>query len=86
MTCLLTSAVWEVQTHVRTHEGDGDEEIATPSVPEELSMCALYRAIIDELDLDRCWRVRPHLNEKDIIKELGLQNGPQVGLYVKDQT
>ncbi len=86
MTCLLTAAAWEVRTHTRTHEGDGDEEITTPSVPEDLPMRALYRAIVDKLDLDGCWRVHPHLNGKDVIKELGLQNGPLVGLYVKDQT
>ena len=49
-------------------------------------MRTLYRAIVDELDLDKCWCVHPHLNEKDIIKELGLQNGPQVGHYIEDQT
>jgi hypothetical protein len=71
---------------MRTHKGDGDEEIVTYLVPEDLPMCALYCAIINELDLDGCWHVRLHLNVKDIIKELGLQDGPQVGLYIEDQT
>jgi hypothetical protein len=87
VTCLLTAAAWEVRTHAKPHEGDGDEGmITTPSVPEDLPIRALYRTIVDELHLDGCWRVRPHLNGKDVIKELGLRNGPQVGLYVEDQT
>ena len=53
VTCLLTAAAWEVQTHTRMHKGDVDEEIAAPLVPEDLSMHTLYRTIVDELDLDR---------------------------------
>jgi hypothetical protein len=41
---------------------------------------------VGELDLDECWRVRPHLNGKEIIKELSLPKGPLVGMYVEDQT
>ena len=72
MTCLLPAAMWEVQTHTITHKGDGNEEIVTPLVPEDLPMRALYLAIVDKLDLDGCWHVCPHVNQKDIIKELGL--------------
>ena len=75
-----------VQSHTRMHKGDGNEDIATPLVPDDLPMHTLYCTIVDELDLNRCWHVCSHLNRKDIIKELGMQNGPQVGLYVKDQT
>jgi hypothetical protein len=66
-------------------EGVADVGIATPPVLVDLPVRALYRAIVDELDLDGCWRVRPQLNGKGVIKELGLRNGPQVGLYVEDQ-
>jgi hypothetical protein len=85
VTCLLTVAAWKVRTHTEPQKEDADG-IMTPLVPEDLPICVLYHAIVDKLDLDGCWWVHPHLNGKDVIKELGLQNGPQVDLYIKDQT
>jgi tRNA nucleotidyltransferase (CCA-adding enzyme) len=86
VTCLITAAAWEIRTYPRPHEGDNDRGIATSSVPEDLPSRELFRVIVDDLDLDGCWRVRPHLNGKDLIKELDLQNGPLVGVYTADQT
>jgi hypothetical protein len=76
VTCLLTATAWEVHTHLTLQEGDANG-ITTPLVPEDLTICVLYCAIVDKLDLDGCWRVHPHLNGKDVIKEHGLQNGPR---------
>ncbi|KAL3811039.1 hypothetical protein ACHAXA_008284 [Cyclostephanos tholiformis] len=87
VTCLIAAAAWETRTHLRSHDAGNDLGGAISSVPEDMPSRELYRAIVDELDLDGCWRVRPHLNGKDIIKELDLRNnGPLVGLYVEDQT
>ena len=66
--------------------GDNKEGIATSLVPADQPVRELYRAIVDNLGLDRCWHMHPHLNGNEIIKELGLHNGPLVGAYVEDQT
>ncbi|KAL3763565.1 hypothetical protein ACHAW5_008108, partial [Stephanodiscus triporus] len=74
VTCLITAAAWEIRTYPRPHEGEKDRGILTSLVPEDLPSRELFRVIVDDLDLDGCWRVRPHLNGKDLIKELGREN------------
>lgn len=86
VTCLIAAAAWEIRTYLTPSEGDNEEGIATPSIAADQPVRKLYRAIVEDLDLDGCWSMRPHLNGKEIIKELGLQNGPLVGMYVEDQT
>ncbi|KAL7451124.1 hypothetical protein ACHAWC_002966 [Mediolabrus comicus] len=82
VTCLLAAAAWEIRSYQRLREEDG----TSTSTAEEQPSRDLYRAIVGELDLDECWRVRPHLNGKEIIKELSLPKGPVVGMYIEDQT
>ena len=47
-----------------------EEKTSTTDAIDELPSRHFYRAVVDELDLDECWKVRPHLNGKEIIKEL----------------
>lgn len=86
VTCLIAAAAWEIRTYPIQHVGDNEEGIATSLVPADQPVRELYRAIVDNLGLDRCWHMHPHLNGKEIIKDLGLHNGPLVGAYVEDQT
>jgi tRNA nucleotidyltransferase/poly(A) polymerase len=86
VTCLIAAAAWEIRTYPTQHVGDNKEGIATSLVPVDQPVCALYHVIVDNLGLDRCWHMHPHLNGKEIIQELGLHNGPLVGAYVEDQT
>ncbi len=44
-----------------------------------------YKTIVDELSLDECWTVKPLMNGKELMLELGLEKGPQVGLYNQEQ-
>ena len=44
----------------------------------------LYEIIV-HYDLDECWRQRPLLDGKAMIKSLGLKNGPVVGIYMNEQ-
>lgn len=44
-----------------------------------------YRTIVDELTLDDCWTIKPLMNGKELIQELGLEKGPQVGVYNQEQ-
>ena len=44
-----------------------------------------YTTIIDGLGLEDCWTVKPLMNGKQLIQELGLEKGPQVGLYNQEQ-
>ena len=41
--------------------------------------------IIEDLGLEECWKVHPHHNGQEIIKELSLPSGPLVGVYLDDQ-
>ena len=43
-------------------------------------------AIIANLALEECWKVKPLLNGKEIIQLLGLPKGPIVGIYAEEQT
>jgi tRNA nucleotidyltransferase (CCA-adding enzyme) len=45
---------------------------------------ALYQTILD-LGLDECWKIKPMLNGKALIQALGLEPGPQVGVYASHQ-
>ncbi|KAL7446731.1 hypothetical protein ACHAXM_011589 [Skeletonema potamos] len=86
ITCLLTAAAWEIRSCDRQRgSNSGTDAFSTCTTAEQPSR-HFYRAIVGELDLDECWRIRPHLNGKEIIKELSLPKGPLVGVYIEDQT
>ena len=44
-----------------------------------------YRTIVEELNLDCCWLVKPLMNGKDLMHCLSLNKGPQVGIYNQEQ-
>ena len=79
VTCLLASAAWEIRTNQRSNS---DRNFL--NTPFELFV-EFYRSVIQDLALDECWQVRPHLNGKEIISELQLPRGPAVGIYIEDQ-
>ena len=58
--------------------------------PNECDWCARaqqwHEAIVTELSLEECWKVKPLLNGKEIIELLGLPKGPIVGTYAQEQT
>jgi len=83
VTCLLTAAAWEIRCYQRLDNGSA-EEASLISLDQPAR--EFYRAIVDDLALDECWKVPPHLNGKEIIKELSLPKGPIVGVYLDDQT
>jgi len=83
VTCLLTAAAWEIRSYQRLDNGS---EEAASAIPLDQPAREFYRAIVDDLALDECWKVPPHLNGKEIIKELSLPKGPIVGVYLDDQT
>ena len=95
VTCLLTAATWEIRSRQRPIEVNGDsqneldwsgpQETERAIVSDEQPSRELYRMIVSELGLDGCWNTPPHLNGKDLIKELGLPKGPVVGEYLDDQ-
>ena len=85
VTCLLTASALEMRSCQRLEEKKGCAASSTGAI-DELPSRHFYRAIVGELDLDECWKARPHLNGKEIIKELSLPKGPLVGIYIEDQT
>ncbi|KAL3791930.1 hypothetical protein ACHAWO_009445 [Cyclotella atomus] len=80
VTCLVAAAAWEIRSIQRgsTHVNNAFNASIEPSLE-------FYRSVIQDLALDECWQVRPHLNGKEIISELQLPRGPAVGLYIEDQ-
>lgn len=44
-----------------------------------------YTAIVEGFELEECWIEKPLLNGKALIEELGLEKGPQVGIYNQEQ-
>ena len=84
VTCLLVAAAWELRSCQRMR--DANDSSASTGAADDQPSRHCYLSIVSELELDECWRVRPHLNGKEIIKILGLPKGPQVGVYIEDQT
>jgi tRNA nucleotidyltransferase (CCA-adding enzyme) len=44
----------------------------------------VFRAIM-ELNLDECWKMKPLMDGKEVIKALDLPRGPQVATYLDEQ-
>jgi tRNA nucleotidyltransferase (CCA-adding enzyme) len=45
----------------------------------------LYKTIIVAMNLDECWKTKPLMNGKDLIRLLELDRGPVVGVYMQEQ-
>ena len=46
---------------------------------------ALYKTIVVTMNLDECWKTKPLMNGKDLIRLLELDRGPVVGVYMQEQ-
>jgi tRNA nucleotidyltransferase (CCA-adding enzyme) len=44
-----------------------------------------YKVIVDDLDLEGCWQVKPLMNGKVLMVALNLNKGPDVGIYNQEQ-
>jgi tRNA nucleotidyltransferase (CCA-adding enzyme) len=44
-----------------------------------------YTTIVEGLDLEGCWKVKPLMNGKDLMHALCLDKGPEVGIYNQEQ-
>eukprot|EP00581_Thalassiosira_minuscula_P014890 CAMPEP_0183726666 /NCGR_PEP_ID=MMETSP0737-20130205/23879_1 /TAXON_ID=385413 /ORGANISM="Thalassiosira miniscula, Strain CCMP1093" /LENGTH=965 /DNA_ID=CAMNT_0025958077 /DNA_START=248 /DNA_END=3145 /DNA_ORIENTATION=- len=91
ITCLLTAAAWEIRTQERGGLQKQQTDAAQAPVVDNAVLAEqpsreLYHAIVDTLKLDECWCIKPHLDGKAMIRELGLPKGPIVGVYLDDQT
>ena len=45
----------------------------------------LHTTIVDTMKLDECWKTKPLMNGKELIRVLELNRGPEVGLYMEEQ-
>jgi tRNA nucleotidyltransferase (CCA-adding enzyme) len=56
---------------------------------QELHWCTqakkLYETIVVGMDLDECWKTKPLMDGKDLIRVLELDRGPEVGVYMQEQ-
>lgn len=56
---------------------------------DEIDWCSrakeLYETIVIEMKLDKCWASKPLINGKELVQTLGLDRGPEVGVYMREQ-
>jgi len=75
LTTLIVAVVCLSRKQVSSHDGDGLCNYAL----------GLYKFIVVQMNLDECWKTKPLMNGKDLIRILGLKNGPEVGIYMEEQ-
>ena len=75
LTTLIVAVVCLSRKQVSSHDGDGLYNHAL----------GLYEFIVGQMNLDECWKTKPLMNGKDLIRILGLKNGPEVGIYMEEQ-
>jgi hypothetical protein len=56
------------------------------AIKRQLSAHAALAGLVTAWRLDDAWRLKPLLNGTQIVKMLGLRNGPDVGRYVDELT
>lgn len=57
-----------------------------PNSDEWLQKVAEWHAVVVEtFRLDKCWQEKPLFNGKELIKELALPTGPEVGMFISEQ-
>lgn len=61
---------------------DGEDD---PAIDWRARATEWYTTIMDSLELEECWKVKPLMNGKELMRELGLDKGPQVGTYNQEQ-
>jgi len=87
-----TKDLWQTTMAVATVvllRKEGEEFNTNGNGNSTLDWCQRARdwhtVIRSKLQLDGCWTVKPLMNGKDIIHCLGLDRGPQVGIYNQEQ-
>eukprot|EP00536_Pseudo-nitzschia_multiseries_P013983 jgi/Psemu1/68937/estExt_Genemark1.C_6400007 len=45
----------------------------------------LYETLVIEINLDGCWKTKPLMNGKDLIRFLEVNRGPEIGIYMEEQ-
>jgi len=89
VTTLLVAAVAEIRSsHMNDMEEDNDNSTTNAidiiSNNDIDSVFRLYQDI-QRSNLDYCWKIRPLLDGKALVKSLELPRGPGVGIYVEEQ-
>mmetsp|Transcript_66350 Transcript_66350/g.74320 ORF Transcript_66350/g.74320 Transcript_66350/m.74320 type:complete len:646 (+) Transcript_66350:95-2032(+) len=59
------------------------------NVSQEFHWCTrakeLYETIVGGMGLDGCWKTKPLMNGKELIRVLDLDRGPEVGVYMQEE-
>ena len=89
ITTLLVAAISEMRSNnnITCLYNDDDSNDCGKNVVNNISIdifSALYRDILHH-NLDGCWKIRPLLDGKAIVKSLDLPRGPVVGTYLEEQ-
>merc|ERR1719354_616265 len=64
-------------------EYDKDKNAKQIATWVEKAKC--YQRTVQESNLDGCWKIRPLLDGKAILKSLDLPRGPIIGIYLQEQ-
>ena len=75
VTTLIVSTIWLSRKPEWSQDGNG------------WCSCAieLYKTIAVTMNLDECWKSKPLMNGKELIRLLELDRGPVVGVYMEEQ-
>jgi len=84
VTALVLASVVVAAAANNNDKEQEEEEKVSRVVVERTKQC--YKEIVEIHALDQCWKTKPLMDGRAIIKVLGLpRNGPKVGEYMKEQ-
>ena len=83
VTCLLVAIIAEIRFQQEKEDAHGEDSAKTISVFMEKAMH--FYNFVFENDLDQCWKMKPLLDGKAVLKALDLPKGPSVGIYIAEQ-
>ena len=91
VTALLVAAIVEMHAHEQdsgdiNRKGDSDGNAnGVEQVPYFINKAFSFFGMVQKHGLDGCWKVRPLLDGKAILKSLELPRGPIIGTYLEEQ-
>ena len=85
ITALLVAAVIAIRSNNVNSMEDGSGDNDAPIMCKTINVVLdLIQDIFDQ-NLDECWKIRPLLDGKAMVKSLDLPKGPLVGVYMEAQ-
>ena len=85
VTALLVAAIAEIRAQEQMALANNAEYNGVEHVSYFMNKALCFFETIQEHGLDWCWKVRPLLDGKALVKSLELPRGPIIGTYLEEQ-